>query len=56
MTHDLDGLAEIEEAHPAVVLFDGYHTVRYAWAASEWPGFPDDDAIEAVISDLPAKG
>lgn len=50
--HDLDGMADVTEARPALFLLDGAHTVRYAWAASEWPEFPDYDAVEAAIDDL----
>ncbi len=52
VTHDLDGMAGVTEARPAVFLLDETHTVRYAWAASEWPEFPDYDAVEAAIDDV----
>ena len=52
VVNDLDGMAGVEEARPAVVLVDADGTVRYAWAASEWPEFPDYDAVEAAIDDL----
>jgi peroxiredoxin len=35
-----------------VFLLDEAHSVRYVWAASEWPEFPDYDAVEAAIDDL----
>ena len=50
--NDLDGMAGIEEARPAVFVIDADHTVRYAWAASEWPEFPDYDEIEEAIAEL----
>lgn len=56
VTHDLDGMAGVAEARPAVFLLDEAQTVRYAWAASEWPEFPDYDAVEAAIDDLLAGG
>jgi peroxiredoxin len=42
----------ISEPRPAVFLLESDLTVRYAWAASEWPDFPDYDAIEAAIESL----
>jgi peroxiredoxin len=56
VTHDLDGMAGLVEARPAVFLVDGDHTVRYAWAASEWPEFPDYDAVEAAIDGVLGSG
>ncbi|ESP88657.1 redoxin domain-containing protein [Candidatus Halobonum tyrrellensis] len=50
--HDLDGMAGVTEHRPAVFLVDGDRTVRYAWAASEWPDFPDYDEVEAALDDL----
>ena len=52
LEHDLDGMTGITEHRPAVFLLDGDRTVRHAWAASEWPDFPDYDAIEAAIDEL----
>ncbi|KTG08128.1 AhpC/TSA family protein [Haloprofundus marisrubri] len=50
--NDLDGMAGVSEARPAVFLLDGDRTVEYAWVASEWPDFPDYDEVEAAIDDL----
>jgi len=50
--HDLDGMAGVTEFRPAVFLVDGDRTVRYAWAAQEWPDFPDYDAVEAALAEL----
>jgi peroxiredoxin len=50
--NDLDGMAGVVEHRPAVFLVDGERTVRYAWAASEWPAFPDYDGIEAAVAEL----
>jgi peroxiredoxin len=51
-----DGMANLEEPHPALVLVDGEQVVRYAWVAEEWPEFPDWDRLEqelaAALSDL----
>ena len=35
-----------------VFLVDEDRTVRYAWAAQEWPDFPDYDAVEAALAEL----
>ncbi|WP_224333154.1 redoxin domain-containing protein [Haloprofundus halobius] len=50
--NDLDGMAGVSEARPAVFLLDEDRTVEYAWVASEWPDFPDYDEVEAAIADL----
>jgi peroxiredoxin len=50
--HDLDGMTGVTEHRPAVFLLDESRTVQYAWAAAEWPAFPDYDAVEAAIDDL----
>ncbi|QCJ47000.1 redoxin domain-containing protein [Haloprofundus sp. MHR1] len=50
--NDLDGMAGVAEARPAVFLLDDDRTVEYAWVASEWPDFPDYDEVEAAIDDL----
>ena len=52
VVHDLDGMAGVSEPRPAVVLVDGDRTVRYTWAAREWPSFPPYDEIEAAIAEL----
>jgi len=54
IVNDLDGMAGVAEPRPAVFVLDETRTVQYAWAASEWPAFPDYDAIEAALSDLSA--
>jgi peroxiredoxin len=48
----LDGMTGIEEPRPAVFLLDTDRTVEYAWVASEWPDFPDYDAVEDAIETL----
>lgn len=50
--HDLDGMTGVTEHRPAVFLIDEDQTVQYAWVASEWPDFPEYDAVEAAIEDL----
>ncbi len=50
--HDLDGMTGISEPRPAVFLLSDDRTVEYAWVASEWPEFPDYDAVEAAIESL----
>ena len=52
VVHDLDGMSGVVEARPAAFLLDADHSVRFAWAASEWPEFPDYDAVEAAIDGL----
>jgi len=49
IVNDLDGMAGISEPRPAAFVLDGDRTVRYAWAASEWPDLPDYDEFEAAI-------
>ncbi|MUV60596.1 redoxin domain-containing protein [Halobacterium sp. CBA1126] len=52
VSHDLDGMAGVSEARPAVFLVAADGTVEYAWAAEEWPDFPDYDAVEAALAEL----
>lgn len=52
VTNDLDGMAGVTEARPAVFLIEEDATVAYAWAANEWPDFPDYDAIEDAVAAL----
>jgi peroxiredoxin len=54
VTHDLDGMAGVSEPRPAVFLIDGDGVVRHTDVASEWPEFPEYDAVEAAIDDLVA--
>ncbi|MFB6298073.1 MAG: redoxin domain-containing protein [Salinirussus sp.] len=49
IVNDLDGMAGISEPRPAVFLIDGDQVVQYAWAAREWPDFPDYDELEAAV-------
>jgi peroxiredoxin len=42
-------MAGVAEPRPAAFVLDGDLTVTYAWVATEWPEFPDYDAIEAAI-------
>lgn len=52
ISHDLDGMAGIEEPRPAAFLIDESGTIQYAWVGSEWPAFPDYEAIETAIEAL----
>jgi peroxiredoxin len=52
VVHDLDGMTGISEPLPAVFLLSEDRTVEYAWAAEEWPDFPEYDEIEAAIAEL----
>ncbi|MGQ4556334.1 redoxin domain-containing protein [Halobellus sp. GM3] len=47
----LDGMTGVREHRPAVFLLDESRTVHYAWAADEWPAFPEYDAVEAAIDE-----
>ena len=49
VVNDLDGMAGVEEARPAVFVVDEGRTVEYAWVAGEWPAFPDYDDLEAHL-------
>ena len=44
--HDLDGMEGIVEPRPAIVAVDSDLTVEHAWVATDWPDFPDYDALE----------
>nr|WP_232686471.1 redoxin domain-containing protein [Halobacterium zhouii] len=50
--HDLDGMAGVSEARPAVFLVAEDRTVEYAWVSEEWPEFPEYDDVEAAIDEL----
>ena len=52
VVNDLDGMAGVSEHRPAVFLIDGERVVQYAWVASEWPDFPDYDAVERELERL----
>ncbi|MFB6161759.1 MAG: redoxin domain-containing protein [Haloferacaceae archaeon] len=52
VAHDLDGMAGVSEPRPAVFLLDRDRRVEYAWVASEWPAFPDYDAVEDALAAL----
>lgn len=49
LAHDLDGMTGISEPRPAFVAVDGDLTVEAVWVASEWPEFPDYDALEKTF-------
>jgi peroxiredoxin len=49
ITNDLDGMTGITEPRPATFVLDDDRTVRYAWAASEWPDLPDYDDLETAV-------
>lgn len=52
IAQDLDGMAGITDARPAVFLIDEDRTVSYAWVGSEHPSFPEYDEVEAAIGNL----
>lgn len=49
VVHHLDGMTGISEPRPAVFVIDTDRRIEYAWAAREWPDFPDYDAVETAI-------
>jgi peroxiredoxin len=49
IVNDLDGMGGVAEHRPATFVLDEERTVQHAWAASEWPAFPDYDALEAAL-------
>lgn len=49
IVHDLDGMADVSEPRPAVFVLDTDRTIEYAWVATEWPAFPDYDAVEDAV-------
>ncbi len=50
--HDIDGMAGITEARPAVFLLNSDRVVTYAWVATEHPAFPEYDELDAAIGRL----
>lgn len=52
LVNDLDGMAGIEEARPAVYVLDEERIVRYTWVAETWPDFPNYDEVEDAIKAL----
>jgi peroxiredoxin len=46
---EMDGMTGIAEPRPAVFVLDTDRTIEYAWVATEWPDFPDYDAVEAAF-------
>lgn len=49
IAQDLDGMAGVTDARPAVFLIDEDRTVRYAWVGDEHPSFPEYDAVEDAL-------
>ena len=52
IVNDLDGMAGVAEPRPAVFVIGDDRAIKHAWVASEWPDFPEYDAIEAAIDAL----
>ena len=52
ISHELDGMAGLEEPRPAVFVIDKDRTIQNGWVATEWPEFPPYDDIEAAIEEL----
>ncbi|MFA9515768.1 redoxin domain-containing protein [Halopenitus sp. H-Gu1] len=52
--NDLDGMAGIVDARPAMFLIDEDRTVQYAWVGTEQPSFPPYDEVDAAIDDIRA--
>ncbi len=51
IAHELDGMTAVSEPRPAVFVLESDRTVRYAWAATQWPDFPDYDGVESALED-----
>ena len=49
LTHDLDGMAGLEEPRPAVVVLGPDRAVEDWWAAREWPSFPPYEDLEEAF-------
>ncbi|SEQ76684.1 redoxin domain-containing protein [Natrinema salaciae] len=47
--HDLDGMTGVSEPRVAFFALDGDRTVEGAWVATDWPDFPDYDALESEL-------
>ncbi|SEH17650.1 Peroxiredoxin [Natronorubrum sediminis] len=47
--HDLDGMAGVSEPRVAFFAVEPDLTVDAAWVATEWPEFPDYDALESEL-------
>lgn len=52
VTHDLDGMAGVEEPRLSIFLIDNDRTVAFSWVAEAWPQFPDYDALEDALAEL----
>jgi len=52
IVNDLDGMTGVTEHRPAAFLLDESRTVQYAWAAEEWPAFPEYDEVESAVDEL----
>jgi peroxiredoxin len=52
VVHDLDGMHAVTEPRPAVFLLDSNRIVQYVWVTTEWPAYPDYDAVEEAIAEL----
>jgi peroxiredoxin len=52
VVNDLDGMAGVSEARPSVFVVDTDRTVRYAWAATEYPDFPRYEDVETAVESL----
>ncbi|QLK24535.1 peroxiredoxin family protein [Natrinema zhouii] len=44
--HNLDGMTGVSEPRVAFFALDADRTVEGAWVATDWPDFPDYDALE----------
>lgn len=51
VSHTLGGMAGIREPRPATFVLDDDRKIEYAWAASEWPEFPEYDALETAFTE-----
>ncbi|ELZ15870.1 alkyl hydroperoxide reductase/ Thiol specific antioxidant/ Mal allergen [Natrinema thermotolerans DSM 11552] len=49
IAHDLDGMTGLGEPRVAFFALAADRTIEGAWVATEWPDFPDYDALEAEL-------
>ncbi|MBZ6495681.1 redoxin domain-containing protein [Natrinema longum] len=47
--HELDGMTGISEPRVAFFALEDDRTITGAWVATDWPDFPDYDALEAEL-------
>lgn len=51
VSHELDGMSGLSEPRPAVFVIGDSLSIEYAWTATEWPEFPEYDAVENAFAE-----